>query len=128
MTYTPPVVTPPASVPWDLEAIITAALDVLRLEPTDDDVDRIDLAARSACELIEQRLDLEVPWTDPAAIPPPVTTAAVNLTVELYRRKDAPFGVTDAWSVDGGILRLSSDVLRGVSSLLAPYRARRGVA
>jgi len=56
-----------------------------------------------------------------------VLDAVVTLTIELYRRKDAPFGVTDSWSVDGAVLRLSSDVLRGVRSQLGKYRSRRGI-
>ena len=129
MSYTPPVVAPPASLPWDLAAITASALDVMRLDPGDEDAGRVADAAASATVLIEQRLDLEAsPWTTAATIPTPLTTAAVNLTVELYRRKDAPFGVTDAWSVDGALVRLSSDVMRGVGSLLDPYRQRRGIA
>ena len=125
MTYTPPVVAPPAPLPWDLPAITAAALEVLRLDPTDVDVSRIDDAAAQATALIDEHLDYE---TEPATIPVPVVGAAVQVTVELYRRKDAPFGVTDAWTVDGALVRLSSDPLRGVRAMLAPYRARRGLA
>ena len=125
MTYTGPTVSAPARLPWDVPAIVTAALDVLRLDPTDDDAGRIADAAQSATELLDSALDYAVA---PTTIPGPVITAAVNLTVELYRRKDAPFGVTDAWSVDGTMVRLSSDVLRGVSGLIRPYRSRRGLA
>ena len=128
MTYAPPVVVAPAVLPWDLPAIVADALDVLRLDPSDEDADRIATAATTATALLEQRLDLETsPWMSSAELPAPLTTAATNLTVELYRRKDAPFGVTDAWSVDGALVRLSSDVLRGVGALVAPYRGRRAV-
>ena len=65
--------------------------------------------------------------TAPASIPSPVFDAAVNLTVELYRRKDAPFGVTDSWGLDGASIRLSSDVMKGTASMLAPYKARWGI-
>jgi len=128
LTYTPPTVAPPAAIPFDVAAITAAALDVLRLDPTDDDADRIAGDTLTAIALVEQRLDLEVsPWADAAAIPAPVQNAAVLLNVEVYRRKDAPFGVTDSWSVDGAAFRISSDVMRGVDSMLAPYRGRRAV-
>jgi len=128
MTYIPPTVLPPAPLPFDPPAITGAALDVLRLDPADDDAERIAGDTLAAIALVEARLDLEVsPWADADAIPAPVESAAVLLTVELYRRKDAPFGVTDSWSVDGAAFRITSDVMRGVESMLAPYRGRRGV-
>jgi hypothetical protein len=118
-------VTSPAALPWDVDAVAFAALDVLRLDPTDQDAQRINDAAASATELVDVHLDFE---TAPDSIPRPVFDAAVNLTVELYRRKDAPFGVTDAWGVDGASIRLSSDVMRGTESMLAPYKSRWAVA
>jgi hypothetical protein len=129
VTYTSPSVAPPASLPFDPPAVTGAALDILRLDPADEDAARIAGGTLQAIALVEQRLDLEVsPWADAAALPAPVEGAAVLLTVELYRRKDAPFGVTDSWSVDGAAFRITSDVMRGVDSMLAPYRGRRGVA
>ncbi len=54
-----------------------------------------------------------------AAIPSPVVTACILLTIELYKRKDAPFGV--ASMSEFGAIRISSDVAAGVKSLLEPY-------
>lgn len=124
MPYTTPPVAPPAPLPLDSSAVAAAALDVLRLDPTDEDADRVEAEAVVACDLVAQELDYAVA---PLTVPPPVEDAAVMLTVELYRRKDAPFGVTDAWSVDGASIRLSADVMRSVRSTLAPYRSRFGV-
>jgi hypothetical protein len=122
-------VTGPAPLPWDVAAIADAALDVLRLDQTDTDADRVTAAAVQATALIDAHIDADVaPWDDPADVPAPVTGAAVNLTVELYRRKDAPFGVADSWSTDGFPVHLSPDTLKGVASMLAPYVERRGVA
>jgi hypothetical protein len=128
VTYLAPTVASPAVNPWDVAAIAARALDVLRLEEADDDAGRINLAVAEAVGLLDAELDLEVAYVDTASIPAPVNGAAVTLTVELYRRKDAPFGVTDSWSPDGAVLRLSSDVLRGVRSALAPFVGRRGIA
>jgi hypothetical protein len=144
VTYTPATVSPPARLPWDVAAVAQAALDVLRLDPADEDAARITSAAQSATELIDAELDYDGGppsagwdyggWSSTsstpvgmAAIPGPVFDAAVTLTVELYRRKDAPFGVTDSWSVDGASIRISSDVMTGTRSMLAPYVSRRGI-
>ena len=122
MTY---VVAPPAPLPLDAQDIADQALAILRLDAADVDAGRIEQASLVAIDLATQQLDFaEVP----VALSVAVTDAVVTLTVELYRRKDAPFGVTDSWSVDGAVLRLSSDVFRGVRSQLAKYRDRRGIA
>jgi hypothetical protein len=128
VTYLAPTVAPPAANPWDLVELSARALDVLRLDAADDDAPRVELAVVEAVALVDAELDLEVGYASSSSIPAPVTGAAVTLAVELYRRKDAPFGVTDSWSPDGAVLRLSSDVLRGVRSTLAPYVSRRGIA
>lgn len=115
----------PARLPWVVEDVAAEALDILRLDPADDDAQRITSAAMEATELVDAELDFE---TAPATIPGPVVGAAVTLTVELYRRKDSPFGITDSWSVDGAAIRVSSDVMRGVRSQLSRYKSRRGIA
>jgi hypothetical protein len=129
VTYLDDAVAPPAAAPWDVEDIASRALAILRLDDTDDDAPRVQTAAIEATELADQFLDYaETPWTSSSEIPAPVVGGAVNLTVELYRRKDAPFGVADAWSIDGALVHLSADVLKGVRGMLRPYRSRRGVA
>ena len=125
VSYVGPDVPPHVGLPWDVAAVAQAALDVLRLTPEDADAARIETAAMDATELIDAELDYEVA---PASIPGPVINAAVTLTVELYRRKDAPFGVTDAWSIDGASIHISADVMRGTRSMLSKYKSRRGVA
>jgi hypothetical protein len=125
MTYTPAAVASPARLPWTVEEVAVAALDVLRLDASDQDAARVAAAADSATVLVDSELDLEVA---PTTIPGPVFDAAVTLTVELYRRKDAPFGVSDSWSVDGAAIHLSADVMRGVRSTLNPFVGRRGIA
>jgi len=114
----------PAALPWDVESVASSALDILRLDPTDEDAERINTAAQSATELVDSLLDYAVA---PVLIPGPVFDSAVNLTVELYRKKDAPFGVTDSWSSDGSSVFISADVFRGVRSTLWRYKSRFGV-
>lgn len=124
MTYVAPVVAPPARGPWIVEDVANAALDVLRLDPTDDDAARITVDADRATRLVDLELDEE---TAPTVVDPLAFGAAVTLTIELYRRKDSPFGITDSWSVDGASIRVSSDVMRGVRSELAKLRGRWAV-
>jgi hypothetical protein len=128
VTYTAPLVAGPAVNPWDTEDIAAQALDVLRLDPSDMDAERIAAKAEEAVALIDRKLDMVTPYASYASIPKPVRGAGVTLTVEMFKRKDAPGGITDAWSADGTFLRLSADVLKGVRSTLEPYVERRGVA
>lgn len=119
------LVSAPAPLPLDPQQVADEARAVLRLEDGDPDTPRVERAAIVAIDLATQQLDFDVA---PTTIADAAHDAVVTLTVELYRRKDAPFGVTDSWSVDGAVLRLSSDVFRGVRSQLSKYRARWGVA
>lgn len=129
MTYTPPLVAPPAPLPWDIDTVLADVLAVLRLDPDDLDAPRVSDAAVAATELVESFLDFEtMPYATTELIPEPLNRAVTNLAVELYRRKDAPFGRADSWSVDGAAYILSADVLKGVRSILVRYRSRRGVA
>jgi hypothetical protein len=73
--------------------------------------------------------DVDVVWTYPAdGAPPDVVEAATQLTVDLYRRKDAAFGVLNAASVTGEPVRISRDQLAGVQSLLDLYVESWGLA
>lgn len=121
-----PVDTVPAWV--DADQVLTDVLDVLRKTSADPDADRISALIPSAAGLVAAYLDRDA---DPLPAAPPmhplVRTAMTNLTVELYRRKDAPFGVLNAWSPDDLALRVSSDPMRGVVGLLLPLKQRFGV-
>ena len=57
-------------------------------------------------------------------VPAPVRQATLQAAAELWKRKDAPFGVVQ--SVEFGPIRLSKDAMASVSSLLARYQT--GVA
>jgi hypothetical protein len=116
-------------------AVAAAAGTLLGLAASDSRRDRLEPLARSAMAQIDQRLQLlvgdgRVPYVRAGVVvqtyldgeqPPDVTNAAVDLTVELFRRKDAPFGVMGASSPTGEPVRVSSDHLRGVESRLQPY-------
>jgi len=107
----------------DPVTIAAAALKILDLPAGDPAVPAVEAAATSALLLVDEYLgEPEPAWPDPASAPPPVTEATVLVTVELYRRKDATFGVLNTWSsADFGPVRISTDWLKGVESLLHPY-------
>jgi hypothetical protein len=55
-------------------------------------------------------------WT---AVPDPVKQATLQIVGELWKRKDAPFGVLGGQEF--GTIYLSPDAMRSVASLLTPY-------
>ena len=74
---------------WDVDRIVGRALEVLRLGAADPDTPRVYDAAQAACRLV----DVEVDHVDPTVVSQLMESTAVQCTIELYRRKDAPFGV-----------------------------------
>ncbi len=118
----------PDAQPDLVEFICDQALQELRLTVTDLDADRVERKAQVALGLVHQRLQRPDLAVDGAVLPDPVIDAAIAATVELYRRKDAPFGVTGAWGPDGGAIRVSRDPLAGVEYLLEPYIGGWGIA
>lgn len=110
--------------------LVEQAAAILRLPASDPDLERLGRLATSVMELVRQHLAWAVPFDDPsqAPIPEPITDACVNATVEAYRRKDAPFGITGAWSADGLSMRVSNDWLNAVLYSLQPFRQGWGLA
>lgn len=127
MTDVQPVDTVP---PWvDPTTVLADVLDVLRLNSTDDDADRIEALIPSAADLVESFIDrADRPLPDAPPMHPLIRTAMTNVTIELFRRKDAPFGVLNSWSPDEVTVRISSDPLRGVRKMLLPLKVKFGVA
>jgi len=122
--------------------IAAAARAMLRLNVADPDVPRLDGCARAACSAIDHwtnllpcdgRMELTVggetwvTWADGDA-PADAVTAAEQLCGELFRRKDAPFGVLNAASANAVPMYVSRDQLAGIRSLVAPYREGFGFA
>ena len=103
--------------------IAAAALAILDLPVGDPATPQVEQAATVALYLVDGYLGAPEPsWPDPTTAPAPVTEATVLVTVELFRRKDATFGVLNTWSsADFGPVRVSTDWLKGVESLLHPY-------
>jgi hypothetical protein len=120
------VVIPPAPAVnlWDVQAVAASALAVLRLGSGDVDEGRVEAAAMSACTLIDHDVDRLDPITPTANM----NDSAVQVTVELYRRKDGPFGTTDAWSQDTVPVVLPGSPLTAVLGELLPDKQRWGLA
>jgi hypothetical protein len=124
------VASPPYVGDWwqlDHDVIVDRALKAMRMDsPTDPDLQAVGDAAVTAGQLIDQRLDRCSPL--PVVTPAPILAAAVEATVVLYRRKDAPFGTTGGWADNAVTTPIYSDPLEGVWPMIAPYRERVGVA
>lgn len=107
----------------DPVVIAAAAMAILDLPTGDPATDQVEAAATSALLLVDGYLGTpDEPWPVPSTAPGPVTEATVLVTVELFRRKDATFGVLNTWaSADFGPVRISTDWLKGVESMLHPY-------
>lgn len=115
----------------------------LGLGENDQQVPLLEPHARAAMRAIDARLELQpatgrmfyalsdvhaVTTYAPNRVPADVLEAAVQLTTELLRRKDAPFGISNAWSPTGEALRISRDQLAGVEPLLLPHIEGWGMA
>lgn len=122
-------------------AVAAAARTTLRISDTDPDAPRFPAHAAAACRAIDTRLGLravagrmvyrqggvDVVTYAPDDVPADVVEAAVQLTVGLFRRKDAPLGVLPG-GIDGLTVYVSRDQLAQVDSLLSPYVEDWGMA
>lgn len=113
---------PPATNLWDVQAIADKALAILRLGQGDVDASRVREAADTAVIKVDEYVD----WVEPATPTPDMVTAAVQVTIEIYRHP--PWGVVDAWSQDAVAFRVSSDPLAGVIMTILGQKARWGIS
>lgn len=117
------VVAPAVNV-WDVAAITAAALAVLRLDSADTDAARVGDAAVQATEQIDQFLDQTVPL-DATAVQS-LFGGAVDLTVSLYRRKDAGTGLAASYT-PGGTAAVDTDPLAKVALMVLAWKDRWGI-
>lgn len=71
------------------------------------------------CGYRRYRVEVTARWGW-AAVPDVIAQATKIVALDLWKRKDAPFGVTG--TVDFGGIRIGRDLLAGVATLLQPYR------
>jgi hypothetical protein len=67
-----------------------------------------------------RRVEVTAKWGWPL-VPSEVQLATLYLAADLYRRKDAPFGVI-GWGSEMGVSRIGSNPMKAVAGLLEPYR------
>lgn len=105
------------------------ALGVLKLSPTGPDAALMLDYAAEAGDLICLELDRldPIPDIEPGVPPPPLRGAHRDVTVTLWRRKDAPDGVVNAWSTDVIPVDISADPLAGVRARITPFKGGWGV-
>ncbi len=102
----------------DPTVIAASALRAMNMPADDADADVVQQCAQAAIELVDNYLGNPELTTMPTA----VLDATTVVTVEVYRRKDAVFGVLNTWtSADFGPVRISTDWLKGVESMLHPW-------
>jgi hypothetical protein len=126
------VVDPPAppldDQSWvDVQATYEAVLITLRVTTADPDAGIILESITGAASLIDQFLDRTDPLTSPP--PGPVQQALEQLTIELYRRKDAPFNLLNATVPEDVPVDISSlGAIQSVAPLIQPWKQRWGFA
>lgn len=136
--YSPPPTPspdPPSGVlpSWcDAAAVTADVLALLRLAPTDPDAGRVQACVVTAAVLVDAWLDrgdnpLPAVGAD-TPMHPLARYGTTNVAAELYRRKDAPFGVLNAWSPDELQVRIAADPIRGSLYVLLPLKGNFGVA
>ncbi len=117
---------------WLDPTVADQVLATMHLKDTDPDVDVAKAGVAVAAQLIDTYVGVGlmplVPAADgadpdaPLLAPEPVQQAVVIVGVEMYRRRDAAFGVLNAYAQsDFGPVRISTDWLKGVESILRPY-------
>ena len=116
-------VAPPAAADWDVEEVAAQALAILRLGSGDVDKDRVQRAAVVACGRVDSFVD-RATSSDPT---PAMVDGAVQATINLYRRKDAPFGVADSWSTDTVPVDVPGSPIAGARAEIVPDKHRWGV-
>jgi hypothetical protein len=119
---------PPDYTPWwDETATVDAVLAQLRLSSGDVDEARIAALVPAAGAAINAYLDR---WEPVQPAPSHVAQAALEqVTIELYRRKDAGAANPGDFSLAAVVTRYgSTDPLGEVRAQLAPYKRRWGVA
>ena len=120
-------IAPPATDEWwDPVSTKAAVLHQLRLREGDVDEDRVEALIPVAGHLINVYLDrpADSSWPVAATLQP----ALEQVTIELYRRKDAPLSGSNDWASTAGMLPFGQvDPIAQVAAELAGQKRRWGV-
>lgn len=111
----------------DVQATYEAVLLMLRVTVQDPDAEQILACVTAAASLIDQYLDRVEPLPSPP--PGPVQQALEQLSVELYRRKDAPFSLLNATVPEDVAVDISGVTsIQSIAPLIQPWKSRWGFA
>lgn len=120
-----PSLTTPA---WLDPTVADQAMATMHLKADDPDAAVVATGVQVAAQLIDTYVGVgSMPvrggeGEDAGLAPEPVQQAVLIVGVEMYRRRDAAFGVLNAYNQsDFGPVRISTDWLKGVESILRPY-------
>lgn len=111
----------------DVQATYESVLITLRVTTADPDAGIILDSITGAAALIDQFLDRTDPLPTPT--PGPVQQALEQLTIELYRRKDAPFNLLNATVPEDVPVDITGlGAIQSVAPLIQPWKQRWGFA
>ena len=113
---------------WLDPTVADQALATMHLKTSDPDAEVAKAGVAVAAQLVDTYVGVgDMPTREPNTdglelAPEPVQQAVLIVGVEMYRRRDAAFGVLNAYAQsDFGPVRISTDWLKGVESILRPY-------
>jgi phage gp36-like protein len=114
---------------WDGDPmyLVSVARKLLNMRDTDPDNATLQRQVMAAIEAVQRYLGFD--FRDPmnAPISDVVTESCAFVLIELYRRKDANFGIVGSYSEDAVAVRISADWLAGHLPQLAPLRRGWGL-
>lgn len=110
---------------WLDPTVAEQAMATMHLKADDADAEVVETGVRVAAQLVDTYVgvgSMPVRTDGTGLAPEPVQQAVLIVSVEMYRRRDAAFGVLNAYNQsDFGPVRISTDWLKGVESILRPY-------
>lgn len=126
VTLPGPSIAPPS---WLDPTVVDQAMATMHFKTGDPDAEVVGTAVQVAAQLVDTYVGVgSMPVVPPtgdevqALAPEPVQQAVLIVGIEMYRRRDAAFGVLNAYNQsDFGPVRISTDWLKGVEAILRPY-------
>jgi hypothetical protein len=123
-----PIAPPLDDQTWvDVQLTYEHVLLSLRITTADIDAEQVLACVTAAASLIDQYLDRLTPLPNPP--PHPVQQALEQLSIELYRRKDAPFNLLNATVPEDVPVDIGAvGAIQSVAPLIQPWKQRWGMA
>jgi hypothetical protein len=115
--------------PWNGDPLflVGIAKKLLNMRDNDPDVAILQRQVYAVMEAVSRYLEYDIQATENLPVSDVVTEACALTLVEVYRRKDANFGIVGTYSENGLATRISADWLAGHLPQLAPIRRGWGI-